>query len=217
MPTKPSLQRSERRAVFGALAAELGHDLQGPLNLLRMARGRLSGGQALDQEELAALGEEIERLAELSVRLRALARTTGQREPTSARALVEEALAARDCTAFVLDVPSEAELHGDRVLLALALRELIDNALDARRRLAGVRYVLGEHGGFCVWDDGPGFELDADAALGWGTSSKPDAAGMGLTLVLRVARAHGYRLEVTRRNELTEVWLLARPGAGARD
>jgi signal transduction histidine kinase len=215
MATKPSLQRSERRAVFGALAAELGHDLQGPLNLLRMARGRLSNGQALDQEELLALGEEIERLAELSVRLRTLARTTGQSGPTSARALVEEALAARDCQPFVLDVSPGVELHGDRALLVLALRELIDNALDARRRLAGVRYELGERSGFCVWDDGPGFELDTGTALGWGASTKPDAAGMGLTLVLRVARAHGYRLEVARRDELTEVWLLGRPGAGA--
>jgi nitrogen-specific signal transduction histidine kinase len=65
-----------------------------------------------------------------------------------------------------------------------------------------------------VWDDGAGFELDTAEAVGWGVSTKPQAAGLGLTLVLRVARAHGYRLEVLRRAERTEVWLLG-PGSTA--
>jgi signal transduction histidine kinase len=212
MAAKTPLQRTERRAVFGALAAELGHDLQGPLNLLRLVRDRLSAGEALDADELEALGEEIERLADMSARLRALAQGGGVRQQVSPRRLVESALEARalrpSAPELRLELPAGAELRCDAALVGLALGELLDNALEARRNLAGVRYVEGPSAGFCVWDDGPGFELDASEAIGWGVSTKPDAAGLGLTLVLRVARAHGYRLEFLRRAERTEVWLL---------
>lgn len=219
MAAKTPLQRTERRAVFGALAAELGHDLQGPLNLLRMVRARLAAGQVLDADELEAVGEEIERLADMSARLRALVQGGGAREQVSARRLVESALEARAGRCLeqelVLELPADAELHCDALLVSLALGELLDNALEARRRLAGVRYVPGVSSGFCVWDDGAGFELGTAEAVGWGISTKPQAAGLGLTLVLRVARAHGYRLEVLRRAERTEVWLLE-PGSTAR-
>jgi signal transduction histidine kinase len=214
MAAKTPLQRTERRAVFGALAAELGHDLQGLLNLLRLARARLGAGEAFDVDELEALGEEIERLAEMSARLRTLAQGGGAREHVNARRLVESALEGRAEHLLegelVLELPPEAELHCDASLMGLALRELLDNALEARRRRVGVRYVAGASAGFCVWDDGAGFELDAAEAMGWGIGTKPQAAGLGLTLVLRVARAHGYRLEVSRRAERTEVWLLER-------
>jgi signal transduction histidine kinase len=218
MGAKTPLQRTERRAVFGALAAELGHDLQGLLNLLRMARARLTAGHALDAEELEAVGEEIERLADMSARLRTLVQGGEARGQVSARRLVESALEARAGRfieqELVLELPAEAELYCDASLLGLALGELIDNALEARRTLAGVRYVAGISSGFCVWDDGAGFELDTAEAVGWGVSTKPQAAGLGLTLVLRVARAHGYRLEVLRHAERTEVWLL-QPGSAA--
>lgn len=214
MAAKNPFQRTERRAVFGAFAAELGHDLQGLLNLLRVASARLAAGKALDADELEAVGEEIERLAGMSARLRALAQGGGTLEQVSARRLVESALEGRATRLpereLVLELPAGAELHCNALLVGLALGELLDNALEARRSLAGVRYVAGANAGFCVWDDGPGFELDTAEALAWGISTKPQAAGLGLTLVLRVARAHGYRLEVLRRAERTEVWLLER-------
>lgn len=204
---------SSRRAALGALAAELGHELQGPLNLFRLTTDRAARGEPLDDEDISLLREELERLNRLSTRLRALATTSLVRQVCTPGAVIDAALEGLDLerrSQLEVVVPNEeaARLNGDPELLGLALRELIDNALTARAERAGVRFVTGPRTGFCVWDDGPGFALDAERSLAWGTTTKPGAAGMGLTLALRAARAHGFRLEVARTEAETQVWLM---------
>lgn len=194
---------------MAALAAELGHDLQGPLNLFRLSLDRLRRGEALDAEDLSLLGEELERLGQLSTRLRGLARASGslQRIPCTPRQLVEHALGPAPLAGFTVEATDEVSFACDPGLLGQALKELVTNALAARASQAGVRFEQGATPGFCVWDDGPGFELGADAALAWGATTRPAAAGLGLTVALRAARAHGYNLELRRASPHTEAWL----------
>lgn len=196
------------------MAAELGHELQGPLNLFRSMAERVERGEALDGEDAASLREEVERLSRLSGRLRQLSRSSTHKRSTSLRELLELAGAA---TAVPTGTPgliveadgaSEHAISCDRELLGLALAELCSNALDARRDHAGVRLVLGDGAGIVIWDDGPGFIEPFEHALGWGISTRPGRSGLGLTLALRAARAHGLTLECRRRAEQTEVWLM---------
>ncbi|HEX2873336.1 MAG TPA: hypothetical protein VHP33_18890 [Polyangiaceae bacterium] len=205
-----ALASSDRRAVVAALAAELGHDLQGPLNLLRLSLERLTRGDALDQEDLSLLGEELERLGQLNTRLRGLARASAslQRVACSPRRLVALALSDGPIAGLEVDATDQVEFACDPTLLAYALRELVANALEARQAQAGVRFEQGATPGFCVWDDGAGFELGVEAALAWGTTTRPAAAGLGLTVALRAARAHGFNLELRRAPPYTEAWLL---------
>jgi signal transduction histidine kinase len=205
--------RSARRAALGALAAEVGHELQGPINLFRLTHERLTRGSALDDEDLSLLDEELSRLSRLSARLRALAQSRIELGVVSPRAIVEAALAAAPALGadqLELDVEpaSPVTLACDLELLASAVRELIDNALDARERRAGVRFQTGPQPGICVWDDGAGIELELAQAMTWGVTTRPFAAGIGLTLALRAARAHGFTLELRREAGLTESWLL---------
>jgi len=204
----PLASSGERRAVVGALAAELGHDLQGPLNLFRMSLERLTRGEALDQEDLSLLAEELERLGQLNARLRGLARASLEKIACTPRQLIELALGPRQLEEFTLDATDELSFACDPRALSQALRELIDNALAARTQRAGVRFQHGPTPGFCVWDDGSGFELSQETALGWGATTRPSAAGLGLTLALRAARAHGFNLELRRVPPHTEAWLL---------
>lgn len=218
-PSVPAA-RLERRVAVGALAAELGHDLQSSLNLFRLSVERLGRGDALDQEDLGLLVEELERLSHLNRRLRELSRSSLQKAPCNPTQLVELALALR-AVAFVappaleleleleieIDMTRELSFSCDPGLLSQALRELIDNALEARVTRAGVRFDAGASPGFCVWDDGAGFQLSHEAALGWGATTRTGAAGLGLTLALRAARAHGFKLELRRVPPLTEAWL----------
>lgn len=213
--------RFARRAAAGALAAELGHDLQGPLNLFRMMTERVERGLMLDAEDAALLREELERLSRLSTRLRELARQPLQRAVHTPRQLVELALALSP--ALSLAVPgaspalelelqtSEGALLGcDAPLVARALRELLDNALEARRQRAGVRWedATASAPCLCVWDDGDGFELEPGHAARFGATTRAGAAGLGLPLALRVARAHGFRLEFSRHEGRTEARLV---------
>ena len=205
----PNSARAERRAVAGALAAELGHDLQGPLNLFRLCTDRLARGDHLDQEDVSLLQEELARLSQLNGRLRALARTSLAKVACSPREVVTLALGGRQTVAKLeIDASDDVSVRCDPELLSQALRELIDNAVEARATRAGVRYQHGAAPGFCVWDDGDGFSLATPNARAWGVTTKPGAAGLGLTLAMRVARAHGFDLELRRVPPHTEAWLL---------
>jgi len=201
------------------LAAELGHDLQGPVNLFRLAKERLARGEALDEEDLSSLDEELERLSRLTKRLRELSRTSLQMQTSSPGDIVEAALRAPTppadvgCLELELEPSPGIGVFCDRSMLAQALRELIDNALEARQSRAGVRFSAADPLGFCVWDDGAGFTLDVAQAMSWGVSTRPAAAGLGLTVALRAARAHGFSLELSRKPPLTEAWLLLTPRA----
>jgi signal transduction histidine kinase len=202
-----------RRAVLGTLAAELGHDLQGPVNLFRLMTERARAGESFDAEDLQLLEEELARLSRIGARLRALAHRPLVKARCCVRAIVEAAVGRIDSSRSVgleLDLPDAGTsmLQCDSSLLGLALGELIDNALAAKGVRAGVRFASAGQSGFCVWDDGAGFAEDPASALGWGTTTKAGAAGLGLTLALRAARAHGFKLEITRAASLTELWLL---------
>jgi signal transduction histidine kinase len=209
--------QAERRAVVGALAAELGHDLQGPLNLFRLYTERLARGEKLDEEDVSLLQEELGRLSHLNGRLREVSRTSLAKVACSPRELVALALAGRQTSPEVeVDATDAVTIPCDPQLLSLALRELVDNALQARATRAGVRYQHGPVPGFCVWDDGDGFSIATASAQAWGVTTRPGAAGLGLTLALRVARTHGFNLELRRVPPHTEAWLLiptTEPGA----
>ena len=209
--SSPQPSQRSRRAVLGALAAELGHDLQGPANLFRLTIERVRAGASLDADDLLMLDEELARLSQLTSRLRALAQCPLQRARCAAQDVMRAALGQADSAgSFDLDLDSgkTCQLHCDRQLLGLALAELLDNASAAKASRAGLRFSATGKSGFCAWDDGAGFAVDSARALGWGVTTKPGAAGLGLTLALRAARAHGYNLEITRQGSLTEVWML---------
>lgn len=205
--------RAHRRALLAAVSAEVGHELQGPLNLFRLVKERLGRGDALGAEDVALLGEELERLARLGRRLREM--TSGSREQNvSAPAELIEAALRSPCphpaaTALELELEASTALgiRCDALLLSQALRELIDNALEARGARAGVRFRADAPAGFCIWDDGPGLELPPARAFEWGLTTRSGAAGVGLTLALRAARVHGFGLELRREASRTEAWL----------
>ena len=201
--------RAERRALAGALAAELGHDLQGPLNLFRLTTERLARGEALDEEDVSLLQEELARLGQLNGRLRELAKTSMHRVACSPREVTTLALGGRQTgSELEVDVTDAVSFQCDPQLLGQALGELIDNAVEARAARAGVRFELGSAPGFCVWDDGEGFSIGTSSAQAWGVTTRPGAAGLGLTFALRAARAHGFNLELRRVAPRTEAWLL---------
>jgi signal transduction histidine kinase len=179
---------------------------------------RAARGAALDREDVELLREELARLGGMNARLRELAFHGSGKSPCSAQRLLELAVRAAGVGApgagltLEVNAAQAQELMCDEPRLALALAELLRNACDARQAAAGVRFVTGEASGYCVWDDGPGFTLDFQQALTWGTTTKRGAAGLGLTLAFRAARAHGFDLTYHRKPGRTEVWLLIPAG-----
>jgi signal transduction histidine kinase len=116
--------------------------------------------------------------------------------PRSTSALIEGAVAAAGAAGRITVGPiGETEVTVDRGDLVLALKELIDNAIEASPS-EGVPRIGGasrdEHYVFTV--SNPGTPLDARAFRNFVrgfTSSRPDRRGLGLSIARRVAGRYG--------------------------
>jgi heavy metal sensor kinase len=198
----------ERERTF---VADASHELRTPLAILR-AELELALRQPRSQAELEqtvrSAAAEAERLALLADDLLVLARADQgrlslRREPVSSRALlghVAERFSARARSAeraIDVDARDDVELAGDALRLEQALGNLVENAL--RHGRGTIRLTAAESNGVVelhVVDEGVGFPEGylphafdrfsrADEARGG------DGAGLGLTIVDVIARAHG--------------------------
>jgi two-component system sensor histidine kinase QseC len=93
-------------------------------------------------------------------------------------------------------------IRGDRDLLAVALRNLIDNALRHIPAGGHVTVRVGDADGHVevsVQDDGPGVPADELPRLGErfhrGRDTRAEGSGLGLTIVRRIAELHGAAVE----------------------
>lgn len=106
---------------------------------------------------------------------------------------------------LVLDAPEPVIVNGDPILLQNALRNLIDNAL----KFAPVDTVVAvtvSGPAVTICDSGPGFPSEEIAALTTrfkrgSNSSGIIGSGLGLTIALDVATAHGGTLTLSNREE----------------
>ncbi|MFO1402489.1 MAG: ATP-binding protein [Steroidobacteraceae bacterium] len=194
----------ERR--FTANAA---HELRTPLAALRVqaelaqsAGDAASGALALRQVIAAC-----DRLTRLVAQLLVLARVDeepGPRAPCRLDSLAREVIAAAAPRALAarqeiaLDAPAAIEIDGHAELLAVLLRNLVDNALLHGGAPLHVELALRREGGqvsIRIQDDGRGVAVEALAQLGERfhrpEGTRAEGSGLGLALVRRIAEWHG--------------------------
>lgn len=203
-----------------AFSADASHQLRTPLQALRIELEAI-GLRGVPPPELPAALAQVDRLQETVDTLLAVARDAPRGEEVSdLDRLVAEveprwrgALAAQGRP---LRVISEPGLHAVRASVPV-VREILDVLVDnAGRHGAGqVTIALREVEPFVavdVEDEGPGFALDPEEALGR-RRGKGDGHGIGLALARSLAHAEGGRLEVARGGRRPLVRLVL-PGAG---
>lgn len=209
----------ERERRFTADAA---HELRTPLAVLRIhAENALAA--AGDEERRGALEmllRGVDRAARLVEQLLTIARLEPEAAPetfTSLRldTLVREELAAlapvaaRRGQEFDLSATGAFTVRGDRALVGILVRNLVDNALRYSPPDSLVRVALRAdprgHVEMTVEDEGPGvpaelservFERFYRAASGRG-----DGAGLGLAIVRRIVDLHGGVVEARPRTD----------------
>jgi two-component system sensor histidine kinase QseC len=196
------------------LTADAAHELRTPLAALRAQweAAQLAPNDAARAHAQRQIGAGLERLTRLVTQLLALAGLDSRGAKAFTQqvrwpSVVEQALS--DCLPLLERTGSDVEAHwpddpaaalplvGDEALLALLLRNLIDNALrygpsGARVQL---RFTPTE---VSVEDEGPGLSREERAQLGRRFFRRPGQAqagsGLGVSIARRVAELHGLQL-----------------------
>jgi signal transduction histidine kinase len=188
-----------RQARFTADAA---HELRNPIAAIR-ASAEVAGRQpGLDAEVRGLLDDVVETTARLGATMEALLELA--RLDAGARGLdastvdlVELASRAADDPRVRVVSEGPVTVSGDRRLLAVAIRNLVENALRHARSSVQVhveRAASGD-GVLRVVDDGPGLSDPATAPELFRRFQRErpraEGAGLGLAIVAEIAAAHG--------------------------
>jgi signal transduction histidine kinase len=203
---------ADRNDRLEALASAISHDLRSPLNVVR---GSLETGTTGDGDGSVELGREAhgrslraldrtERLLEDLLTLAREDRRLDGRESVSLGRAAERAwrTATEDAGPAAVDAAS-LEVVGDRTLSAdpSRLGQLLGNLLRNAIQHGGPGVTVTVEAtadGFAVADDGPGLDPTArERAFETGYTTRPDGTGLGLDIVRRVAKAHGWSVDAT--------------------
>jgi two-component system OmpR family sensor kinase len=217
LQAEKEIMQTTRRGFF----RRLDHELKNPLTILRIGMANLHQSSNLAPEEsasIARMGQQVDRLQKLVQDLRWLSELEErplEQYPvdladvlTEAAALVRNNYPDRVIEINLQQVPWPiAPVSGDRDLLVLAFRNLIDNALkySSPRDRVEIRAT----------DDGNWATIEvADTGLGIPTDQLPrifeelyradnvhgiSGSGLGLALVWRILKLHGGRIGVRSR------------------
>lgn len=210
--TAAALTRADREATLRRQRAALtrqnqrleeftsvvSHDLRTPLALATAGLEQLKANTQADGIEQieSALGR-MDDIIGKTLTLARSGRMVGDTEPVSLDQFARQCFHLTGLTDLELviddDLPT-VEADPDR------LRHVFENLYRNAAEHGGVDasvYVEATDEGFAVGDDGPGIQSEqADKIFEAGFSTNPGGTGFGLTIVNRIADAHGWSIEV---------------------
>lgn len=210
------------------LLAGVSHEIRSPLARLRVLAELQSGSATSDLH--AKIEEEVAEIDDLVGKLLASSRLDFgalELQPLCARDVALRALERAGMPAELLhDGSSRATVRGDATLLARALGNLLENAQHHAGGVERLSLTADDaRVSFEVVDRGPGLSDEA-LARGFdpffrgnqdGQTASRGALGLGLSLVRRIARAHGGDAGIVNRRDpsgaVATLWL-PREGAG---
>jgi len=223
------LQRRERLAGLGEMAAGVAHEIRNPLGGIGLYASLLER----DLEALPTQRDIARRISTGVQNLEAIVRDilsfAGDVEPRfanvrladvleSASVQVAPRVAARNVTFSVDDRLGEIELRCDAAQIERALLNLLFNALDAVEEggriwvRAGSSSSETDSAAMVVEDDGPGIDPAClHRIFNPFFTTKDHGTGLGLAIVHRIAEAHGGSVTARNRTEGGASFVLSLP------
>jgi len=194
-------------------AGVVSHDLRNPLNVAQ-GRAELLGEES-DSPHLDPIVRSLDRMEELVTDTLTLAR---QGQVVADMESIDLVTLTGACWKGVstddahVEVDGEITFYGDRSRLQHVFENLFRNAIEHAGTDVTVRVGRVDDVGIYVEDTGPGIPEEVrDAVFEPGHTSASDGTGFGLTIVKRIAEAHGWNVDIVdgtdggARFEFTEV------------
>ena len=193
-------ERREREERLEQFASVVSHDLRGPLNVI-LGRVELAK-ERTGLSELDTIAEAAKRMDGLIEDLLTLARqgeTVGELDDVSLSSVAEHAWQSIDTADATLNSWVTLTLTADSDRLRELLENLFRNAIEHGRDDVTITVGRLEDGdGFYVADDGRGIPTERHSEVfehGYTTDER--GTGFGLSIVERIAEAHGWTANVT--------------------
>jgi signal transduction histidine kinase len=215
--SRATIERQQKLAHFGELAAGLAHEIRNPLTAINARLFTLQKSLAPDSpesEDAAVINSEINRLDRIVKDFLKLARPADPQLVTlTARALIEEVVRLlspellKKHTELKVDSVVDRRFQGDPQQLKQVLINLVQNASDALGNGGTIRLSARSssqklHGWrrevviLEVTDNGPGIAPAMQLQLfDPFFSTKPEGTGLGLSISQRIAEKHGGTVE----------------------
>ncbi len=214
--SEEKLNRAERLASLGTLAAGIAHEINNPIGailLYAQTALRMKDDPAGREKRTAALGEIIEQCSRCTRIVQSVLRFSNSAgavrsrldvDPVVRLALrsVRESAAAKD-VALSLEVNGPVpSIDGDGIGLERAVTNLLQNSIDACSPGGNVAVGLeqeDDHLVITVTDDGSGIEPDVIKKLFdpfFTTKTNTGGTGLGLSIAHGIVEAHGGSIDV---------------------
>ena len=213
---KANLERNQRLAAMGEMAASLAHQLRTPLATALLYSANLAQPELSETARTRFAGKAAEQLKRLErliqdVLLFARGESIG-RDAIQVDSLIADAaqtmepLCREKGVGFsVVAASGDSIIMGSRKALGGALLNLLENALQAcegrKEMTAEVRLaaeIVGQHVRISVSDTGGGIALEAQERIFEPFfTTRGQGTGLGLAIALGVVRAHGGRIDVS--------------------
>lgn len=210
---KTRVERNQRLAAMGEMAAQLAHQLRTPLAAALLYAGNLENPDLSAASSLAIAQKTVARLKHIEQLIQnMLLFTRGEalgNERFSVEELMEELAQnfeplahSRGVHFAVTDTSDGALLTGKRESIVGALTSMLENALQALEGCESGNIVLsakreGNMLAFSVRDNGRGMDkLTASRLFEPFYTTRSDGTGLGLAIARGVARVHGGGIDV---------------------
>jgi PAS domain S-box-containing protein len=195
---KQERQLRSQKEQLDEFASVVSHDLRNPLNVAQ-ARAELLANDC-DSEHLPPIVESLDRMAEIITDTLILARegqVVSDPEPIELVNIIGTCWKNVRTEGATIEIEDEVTLTGDRSRLQHVFENLFRNALEHGGADVTVRIGQIDDLGIYVEDTGSGIPVDArEEVFDPGHTSASGGTGFGLTIVKRIAEAHGWQVAV---------------------